>query len=236
MLLLLRRGFLGLDLPSAGFCEGRRWDKIKPCHADGHTVRFAMLELYAMCRRMRRRSIRTLVTQGCQGEYDLSKKRKKKIKQAGWLGVCLPRLSPACLPDRLPACLCRTASPSQKGWIECLSVGPWAQIFLLDSIFFFFLLPLFRHGRSYAVSLTQKSPNVSLFGRDQLAKGCVPGPGWIHIGPQDQASASNKESERVTVSLFAEGQDAGPSRANHWRDLGAVSACSGLAGQWLVVR
>lgn len=78
MLLLLRRGFLGLDLPSAGFCEGRRWDKIKPCRADGHTVRFAMLELYAMCRRMRRRSIRTLVTQGCQGEYDLSKKKKKK--------------------------------------------------------------------------------------------------------------------------------------------------------------
>lgn len=72
-ILLLRRGFLGLDLPSAGFCEGRRWDKINPCRAEGYTVRFAMLELYAMRRRMRRRSIRTLVTQVCQGEYDLSK-------------------------------------------------------------------------------------------------------------------------------------------------------------------
>lgn len=50
----------------------------------------------------------TQPAQFCQGEYDLSieeeEKRDREIKQAGWLGVCLPRLSPACLTAYLPAC------------------------------------------------------------------------------------------------------------------------------------
>lgn len=40
------------------------------------------------------------------------------------------------------------------------------------------------------------------------------------------------QQQRVRVSVFAEGQDAGPSRANHWRVLGAVSAY--LAGLQVV--
>lgn len=139
-------GFLGVGSTSAGFCEGSRWDKINPCRVEGHTVKFAMLELYAMCRRMRRRSIRTLVTQPaqvCQGEYDLTEdkiqkqiEKKKKIELAGWLGVCLPRLWPASLTAYLPAC----AGPwdcHEVGWIECSSVGPWVQVFLLVSTIFF---------------------------------------------------------------------------------------------------
>lgn len=181
---------------------------------------------------MRRRSIRTLVTQPsqvCQGEYDLSEKN-----QAGRLAGSLPASSVACLPDRLPACLCRPRNRHEWAGLSGSSVGPWVQIFLIDSILFFSLVALFRHGCSYAVSLTQKSSDVSLVGRDQLARGYA----WAWLDTYWSTGSSVGEQQRVRKSQSK------PvcGRTGCWTEpsqplagSGRRVRMSGLAGKWLAV-
>lgn len=87
-------------------------------------------------------------------------------------------------------------------------------IFLLESNFFL-LSSLPRHACSYAVSLTQKPSDVSLFGRAQLAKGYA-WPGWTHIGPQHQASARNQESESAWLRKDRMLDQAEPTTGGIW--------------------
>lgn len=84
---------------------------------------------------------------------------------------------------------------------------------------FLFSLRFPNTAAIFAVSLTQKSSDVSLVGRDQLARDA-----WAGLDTCWSTGPSTGQQQRVRVGLFAaEGQDSEPSRANHWRDLGAVS-------------